>query len=333
MEPKDFEFVTLTSLKCTPGNQISYNQENTNVIIKTDSDLSDPCFEASFKLTPGTIKVSVPPVRNGVAPLNVTVLPDLSKFGAKLEIYPLEKGSFNFSITKQPFKQCDSKTTINYKSEKQQFTLIAEPHKNFGDLDVSALVEVNSLNAVPDTRLCVLYKNLTARVRYLAKENEFRTGAFYKLLGVGPFCAVAGGLNCYYGIDQKQLTGLNLYLKASKGNTTASLVASPLNKNIALHYQGKYPIKNHQIAIGSTVGFNCADKFTPSVKIGTEFITQCGEKIALSIDDSTKTVIACSVPHCNAINAAISLSLEVNRLTLDSEKIHPAFGLNVAFNQ
>lgn len=330
MEPSCFQGVAsdLLNLKLNPGYQISYCQPHAKISINAATNLSQPSFTTSFKLTPGTIEVGVPPTKDAAPEVNVTVLPDLSAFGAKLAFYPLKNGQFDLTMNKQ---FCFVNATCNYKSEKHDFTLTLDPKKKFGDVTLEGHAVINALDRVPAGRVMLQYKNITLRSCYIQDKNLLCGAAFYNVGPIGPLCGLATGALLKYGIQTNKPDTIELYLKGQKKQCNFAAIVSALQKSVELHYSGKFQCSKNQVEVGTISTVSFADKVNYDFKVGLKFVPPCNNNVHIVFDKTGKLSTKLSFAHCNKCNASADLGVTLDKVCLDKDQLKPHFSVSVSF--
>lgn len=332
MEPTCFTAVAsdVLNLKLTPGNEIVYFQPHGKVTINTATNFSNPSFKASFNLSPGTVEVSVPPAKGGPTPINIAVLPDLSAFDAKLAIYPLDNGKFDFTMTKQ---HCCTKATYNYKSEKQQFTLTLDPKKTFGNITVGGNAVISSFDRFPACKGFVLVKGLTLRSCYVPDRNLICGAAFYNFGAIGPLCGISTGALLKYGLQEKKPDTVELYLKGHKKECHVSAILSAIAKKVEFHYSGKFNLSKSQLQLGTIAEVKFADKLDYDFKVGLKVNPPCNHNIHVVIDNKGKFDAKLSLAHCNKCNASAAFGVTLDKVCFDKDQLNPKFSAAITFNE
>ena len=223
MEPKNYEEIgnAQLNLNVKKGYSIAYKDSSMDLIVNTNEQLAEPGFQGKFKLTPGTVDCCIP---SGSNKFDIKLLPDLSAHGAKLTIFPMKNGNFDFSI-RQSCSKLGISAEAAYSSEKKTVNATIEPKFNFNGLQFSSILNF------PGKECCGLpfhgrfrfdYKNVGLRFCLCTEKSEHRYGIFTDL----KFMKIGSTVM----LNEKKIKELRIFTLGTFKNLTTSIISQVLGE-------------------------------------------------------------------------------------------------------
>ena len=320
----------ITNLKSETGVRLNYTQPEVKVSVSTTTKFTEPKFQGTFKLAPGSIEVTSP-VKEG--PVDIKLCPDLSKFGATLAVYPLQGGHFEFGVK----RECPSGSSgeLKYVAADQSLTVTLRPRRVVGPATLSAEIVAHSLKTPPSVRGCAEIKDATLRCFFNPSKKQFRTAAFYKIPKVGPVCCSALGIaTCFEALGAPSEVFL-LGKACVKGNFTISTIGTIIKDEkvapeleIRARYDGKAPKGCYSLGISADVKKGGAYSLTH----GARAVADNGVQLAYTINNEGRFVTQLGIPESLALGAKATFTATFDKLELKKEALVPSVGVTLCIN-
>jgi len=325
MEPVAFEEIGKgqLSLPIKKGFSVSYKDSTMELVLNTDDQLQQPSMNGKFKMPPGTVECIVPPSGKS---FDIKLLPDLSAHGAKLSIYPLKNGNFDFSIAKS-CQKCGTSGEFTYNSEKNQVTGKFEPSVAFKGFKVSSTINYlgKSEECYPlHGKLRFDYKNLGLRFCYCTDKKELRCGLFTNL-NVANVGATAM-------IHQKAVKEVKLFAMACVKNVKMSFIGQVLGGK---KFEARTCAPFQLAAVKGTVSCLATvtekdGKWEPTSTIGTEIICKAMKTKILAKSNGQ---ISATCEREIYAGARLLIGANVPKVTADIKAIKPEYQVGLLLSQ
>jgi len=315
MQPQDYTAIggKVLGIKTKAGYNLSYVQKDISIDISADTNYKNPNFNGKFKLSAGDIEIGMPSEK----PVELKIKPDLSAHNAKLTIYPLKEGQYQFELNKNI---CKLPLSFQFNSADSSYKFGVTPKFNYGPVAFDVAAEYDGKNVT--TKCLADTAKVGIRTKYSQADNQVNLGVFSNL------CCFNFGTTTAIDVTKLGVKEVKTYLGTFKKTANIGLVLNVFPTfGYELYAQSLLPKKYNFINIANSIVYSKENGYALKSGLavnykGCQFGAVCSDKLNLALYFKSRTYKG----------ATLSLNGSVAKVTLDKKVADPKFGMTVTFD-